>query len=224
MEALILVDIQNDFLPGGSLAVPEGDLVVPVANRLQERFERVVATRDWHPAEHGSFAVNQPGMAPGDQIILGGQPQILWPVHCVQGTPGAELAPGLERDKIERTFFKGIDPGVDSYSAFFDNAAMRSTGLGEYLREIGVERVVLLGLATDYCVKFSALDALRLGFETWVVKDGCRGVNLNPQDAQHAFGVMEAAGAKLVRSMDLLVAARMRVAAPMTESTIALAG
>jgi len=224
MQALILVDIQNDFLPGGSLAVPEGDLVVPVANRLQGRFERVIATRDWHPAEHGSFADNQPGMRPGDQILLGGQPQILWPVHCVQGTPGAELAPDLEIGKIEKTFYKGIDPGVDSYSAFFDNAAVRSTGLGEYLRQVGVTRVALLGLATDYCVKFSALDALRLGFETWVVEDGCRGVNLNPQDTQRAFETMREAGARLVRSADLLETARMTVAAPVTESALALAG
>lgn len=222
MQALILVDIQNDFLPGGALAVPDGDLVVPVANRLQKRFSRVIATRDWHPADHGSFADNHPGKVPGEQIFLGGQPQILWPVHCVQGTHGAELAPGLETEKISRIFFKGIDPGVDSYSAFFDNAAMRSTGLGEYLQEIGVRRVVLLGLATDYCVKFSALDALRLGFETLVVEDGCRGVNLEPQDAQRALEAMREAGAKLVHSTELLAPARRQVS--MTESAVALAG
>ncbi len=208
MKALILVDLQNDFLPGGALAVPEGDEVVPVANLLQLHFDRVVATRDWHPADHGSFAANHPGREPGEVIELGGRPQVLWPVHCVQGTPGAELAPGLERAKIEKVFFKGVDARVDSYSAFFDNAAERSTGLGEYLRRTGVDRVYVMGLATDYCVKFSALDAVKLGFETFVVEDGCRGVDLEAGDSERAFETLRRAGVRVVSSGEVLGAGR----------------
>ena len=200
MKALLLVDLQNDFLPGGALAVPEGDEVIPVANLLQLHFDLVVATQDWHPADHGSFAASHPGREPGEVIELGGQPQVLWPVHCVQGTPGAELAPGLERPKIEKVFFKGVDREVDSYSAFYDNAAERSTGLGEYLRDTGVEEVYIMGLATDYCVKFSVLDAARLGFATYVVEDGCRGVELRSGDCQRAYEAMRLAGARLVSS------------------------
>ena len=206
MKALLLVDLQNDFLPGGSLAVPRGDEVIPVANLLQMVFDRVVATQDWHPAEHGSFAAQYPGKEPGEIVELGGQSQVLWPVHCVQGSPGAELAPGLERPKIEKVFFKGIDPEVDSYSAFFDNAAARSTGLGEYLWESGVREVYIMGLATDYCVKFSALDAVRLGFATFVVEDGCRGVELSAGDSERAFEAMQEAGITIVRSGEVLVA------------------
>lgn len=224
MQALILVDIQNDFLPGGALAVPDGDAVVPVANQLQANFDRVIATRDWHPADHGSFAANHEGKVPGEEILLSGRPQILWPVHCVQETPGAELAPGLATAKIEKVFYKGIDREVDSYSAFFDNADVRSTGLGDYLRETGVTRVVLLGLATDYCVKFSALDALRLGFETLVVEDGCRGVNLQPHDSQYALESMRAAGAELVHSADLLTRGARTLVAPTVAPTVAAAG
>lgn len=204
MNALLLVDFQNDFLPGGALAVPDGDAVVPVANLLQLHFDRVVATQDWHPANHGSFAANHPGLQPGELVVLGGQPQVLWPAHCVQGSPGAELAPGLERAKIEKVFFKGLDRDVDSYSAFFDNAANRSTGLAEYLRATGVDEVYLMGLATDYCVKFSALDAVRLGFTTHVVEDGCRGVELRQGDCEQAFDAMLRAGVQLVSSGEVL--------------------
>ena len=206
MKALILVDLQNDFLPGGALAVPEGDEVIPVANLLQLRFDRVVATQDWHPAGHGSFAASHPGKMPGDLIELGGQPQVLWPAHCVQGTAGAELAPGLERAKIEKVFFKGVDREVDSYSAFFDNASKRSTGLGEYLRETGVGEVHVMGLATDYCVQFSAFDAAKLGFETYVVENGCRGVELEDGDCARAFEAMRDAGVKIVSSGEVLSA------------------
>ena len=212
-KALILVDLQNDFLPGGALAVPEGDEVVPVANLLQLHFDRVVATQDWHPADHGSFAANHPGKSPGDLIQLAGQPQILWPVHCVQGTPGAELAPGLERPKIEKVFFKGVDREVDSYSAFFDNAAQRSTGLGEYLRETGVGEIYVMGLATDYCVQFSAIDAARLGFKTRAIEDGCRGVDLQPGDSARAFEAMRHAGVEIVSSGAILTAGGVMPAA-----------
>ncbi len=212
-KALILVDLQNDFLPGGALAVPHGNEVVPVANLLQLHFDRVVATQDWHPRGHGSFAANHPGKSPGELIELAGQPQILWPVHCVQGTPGAELAPGLERPKIEKVFFKGVDRDVDSYSAFFDNAAQRSTGLAEYLRATGVDEVFCMGLATDYCVQFSAIDAAKLGFVTYAVEDGCRGVDLQPGDSERAFTAMRRAGIEIVRSGEILTAGTLMPAA-----------
>ena len=178
MKALIIVDVQNDFCPGGALPVPEGDRVVEVINRIQPGFDLVVATQDWHPADHGSFAANHPGRRPGEQIELAGLPQILWPVHCVQGTPGAELHAGLDRSRIARVFHKGTDPNVDSYSGFFDNGRRTSTGLGEYLKGQGVTEVYVCGLATDYCVKFTALDAVGLGFKTYLIEDACRGVEL----------------------------------------------
>src|SRR5213595_2803807 len=201
--ALILVDIQNDFVPGGALAVPQGDLVVPVANRVQEKFDLVVATQDWHPADHGSFAANHPGKKVGDVIELNRLRQILWPVHCVQGTHGAELVPGLNRERIARVFRKGTDPGIDSYSGFFDNGHRKTTGLGDYLKGRGAADVYMLGLATDYCVKFTALDARQLGFRTFLVEDGSRGVELEPGDVARAIADMRAAGVQVVRSSDL---------------------
>ncbi|MHC5050811.1 MAG: bifunctional nicotinamidase/pyrazinamidase, partial [Planctomycetota bacterium] len=144
MRALVLVDIQNDFCPGGALAVPEGDAVVAVANRVQPRFDLVVASQDWHPPDHGSFALE--GQAPGTVVDLGGIEQILWPVHCVQGTVGAEFHPDLETERVARVFQKGTDPGVGSDSAFFDNARLRATGLGDYLKECGVDEVYVMGL------------------------------------------------------------------------------
>lgn len=200
MNALILTDIQNDFCPGGALAVAEGDRVIPVVNRLQPEFDLVVATQDWHPANHGSFAANHPGKKPGDRIELAGLPQVLWPVHCVQNTPGAELHPQLDQSRIARVFRKGVDSEIDSYSGFFDNGHRRSTGLGEYLRERGVSEVYLCGLATDYCVKFTALDALSLGLKTRVIADACRGINLQPGDVDRALDQLWAAGATVVES------------------------
>jgi nicotinamidase/pyrazinamidase len=188
MDALILVDIQNDFLPGGALAVPRGDEVVPVANRSSPRFELVVATQDWHPAGHGSFAASHPGRRPGEVVQLERLTQVLWPVHCVQGSAGAAFATALDVSRVERVFQKGTDPGIDSYSGFYDNGHRRSTGMGEYLRERGVKGVVVLGLATDYCVKFTALDSIqRLGLSTYVVRDGSRGVNLQKGDVDRAY-------------------------------------
>ena len=207
LRALILVDLQNDFCPGGALAVSQGDRVVPVANRLLEAavFELVVATQDWHPRHHGSFAVNHPGRSVGETIDLEGLEQILWPVHCVQGTPGAELVSTLKTRFVEKTFHKGTDPRIDSYSTFFDNAKRRSTGLESFLRGHGVESIYLLGLATDYCVKYSALDGARLGFQTRVVTDGCRGIELQKGDVERAFREMEQAGVRFVLSSDLIV-------------------
>lgn len=208
MKALILVDIQNDFLPGGALAVPEGDAVVPVANALIPNFDLVVATQDWHPPGHGSFAANQTGKQPGEMIELAGMPQILWPTHCVQHTPGAEFAPELNVAGIDRTFAKGADAEVDSYSGFFDNGHRIPTGLGDFLRERSVTEVYVVGLATDYCVKATALDAVNLGFATVLVTDGCRGVNLAAGDTAAALAEMRAAGVRLTNSQELLKGAK----------------
>ena len=198
MKALILVDLQNDFMPGGALAVPGGNEVVPVANRLQAQFDLVVATQDWHPPDHGSFAANHEGRRPGEIIELDGLEQILWPVHCVQDTRGAELIGDLDRAGIRRVFHKGSDRDIDSYSAFFDNGRRRATGLGDFLAESGASEVHLLGLATDYCVKYSALDARRLGLKTCVVLEGCRGVDLDPGDVDTAIREMKDAGVIIV--------------------------
>ncbi len=203
MRALILVDIQNDFLPGGALAVPRGDEVIPVANRVQPRFDLAVATQDWHPANHGSFASRYPGRKPGDLGELGGLPQVLWPDHCVQGSAGAQFAPGLRMDRVEAIFRKGTDPAIDSYSGFFDNGHRKSTGLGDYLKGRGAGEVYVLGLATDYCVKFTALDARQLGFRIFLIEDGSRGVELRPGDVAHAVEEMRSAGVQVVRSADL---------------------
>ena len=197
---LILVDIQNDFLPGGALAVPDGDAIIPLVNRLQPLFSTVVATQDWHPPNHGSFAINHPGKKTFDQIQLGGLPQTLWPVHCVQNTPGAELAPDLNQERIVKVFQKGTDPEIDSYSGFFDNGHRRATGLGDWLKNKGVSDVYVCGLATDYCVKFTALDAIGLGFKTFVFEDATRGVNLRPTDFREAISEMERAGVEILRS------------------------
>jgi nicotinamidase/pyrazinamidase len=204
MKALILVDIQNDFLPGGALPVPEGDAVIPVANRLQAAFPLVVATQDWHPAHHGSFAANQPGRKVFDSIDLNGLPQTLWPVHCVQGTSGAELAPRLQRERIAKIFPKGTDAGIDSYSGLFDNGHRKSTGLGEWLHARGVTEVFVCGLATDYCVKYTALDAAQSGFKTHFIQDASRGVNLQPDDVRNAIAEMNRAGIATVQSSDIL--------------------
>jgi len=194
MNALILVDIQNDFLPSGALAVPHGDEVIAVANEQQTRFDLIVATQDWHPADHQSFAANHVGKQIGDLVSVNGVPQILWPVHCVQETHGADFGAALKIERWARVFQKGVDREIDSYSGFFDNGHAKDTGLASWLRQQGVDSVSVLGLATDYCVKFTALDAVSLGFRTHVVLDGCRGVNLRPDDSQRAVEEMKAAG------------------------------
>jgi nicotinamidase/pyrazinamidase len=203
MKVLVLVDLQADFLPGGALAVPDGDLVVPIVNSMQMAFPLVVATQDWHPANHGSFAANHPGKKPFEQIDLNGLPQTLWPVHCVQNTPGAALAPDLKRERIAKNFQKGTDPGIDSYSGFFDNGHRKSTGLGEWLKEQAVTEVFVCGLATDYCVKFTALDAVQAGFKTSLIEDACRGVNLRPDDVKNAIADMKAAGVRIVMTSQI---------------------
>ena len=203
MDCLIITDVQNDFLPGGALAVPEGDLIIPIINRLQAEFPLVAATQDWHPANHGSFAVNHPGRQPYDQIDLNGLSQTLWPVHCVQGSTGADLASSLERQRIARIFQKGTDPAIDSYSGFFDNGHRKGTGLAEWLEAKGVSDVYLCGLATDYCVKFTALDAVQLGFATHIVEDACRGINVRPNDVADAIEEMRRLDVQIVESRRL---------------------
>jgi nicotinamidase/pyrazinamidase len=205
MKALVLVDLQNDFCPGGALAVPEGDHTIPAANRLQTRFPLIVATQDWHPADHGSFAANHPGKRPGDVVELAGLQQILWPVHCVQGTPGAELHPNLMKSRVARIFRKGTDRDVDSYSGFFDNGRRKATGLKDYLDSLSVTEVYVCGLATDYCVKFTALDAVDLGFKAFFVEDASRAVNLSPGDVENAISEMQSKGVAVVKSRDLAV-------------------
>lgn len=202
MNALILVDIQNDFLPGGALAVPEGDAVIPICNSIRDRFDLVVATQDWHPRDHGSFAANHPGHAVGETIDLNGLKQILWPVHCVQNSPGAEFAKDLRMLPTDRVFQKGTDPGIDSYSGFFDNGHRKSTGLDDYLKSKSVTDVFVAGLATDYCVKFTALDARSLGYRVHLIVDACRGVNLQPGDVDAAIEDMRKAGVIVTKSED----------------------
>ena len=199
--ALILIDLQTDFLPGGALAVPEGDLIIPLLHSVLPRYPLVCATQDWHPAYHGSFAANHPGHAAGEVIDLHGLPQILWPTHCVQHTPGAALAPALHLPAHTHIFQKGTDPTIDSYSGFFDNGHRRATGLGDFLHAQGVTHLVLAGLATDYCVKFTALDARRLGFETTLLTDACRGVNLTLGDSDRALQELAAVGVQLTTTI-----------------------
>jgi nicotinamidase/pyrazinamidase len=199
-HALILVDLQNDFCPGGALAVARGDETIEVANRVARHFDTVVATQDWHPADHGSFAVNRPGTQPYEVGELGGLPQVLWPAHCVQGTRGAAFHDELDTARIAQVFPKGTDPAIDSYSGFWDNGKRKATGLGDWLRAHGVTRVYVLGLATDYCVKATAIDAVGLGFTTYLVEDGCRAVELAPGDGERAIEAMRAAGVIVVDS------------------------
>ena len=198
MTCLLLVDLQNDFMPGGALAVPRGHEVIGTANRLAAGFDHVVASQDWHPSDHGSFASQHPGRAPGEVIDLAGIEQVLWPDHCVQGSFGSEFHEELDRSQVDAVFRKGTDPRIDSYSAFFDNARRRSTGLVEHLEARGVEQLWLLGLASDYCVKFSALDAVSVGLRTFVVEEGCRGIDLSPGDVDRAWDEMRSAGVQIV--------------------------
>jgi nicotinamidase/pyrazinamidase len=203
-NALIMVDVQNDFCPGGNLAVPEGDAIVALANQLQPHFHLVIATRDWHPQDHSSFASNNPGHSIGEVIMLNGISQVLWPDHCVQGSRGSEFHPQLETSRIDKVIFKGADKAVDSYSAFFDNAHDRSTGLMDYLQEHQVTDIYILGLATDYCVKYSCQDAARLGLKTHVIVDACRGIDLQAGDIDRALDELQGMGVEMVSAKDIL--------------------
>ncbi|ANK74649.1 MULTISPECIES: bifunctional nicotinamidase/pyrazinamidase [Ensifer] len=178
-KALIVVDVQNDFCPGGALGVAGGDEIVPMINGLIGRFEHVVLTQDWHPAGHSSFASSHPGKNPFEMIAMPYGAQTLWPDHCVQGSAGADFHPALEWTRAELLIRKGFRAQIDSYSAFFENDRRTPTGLSGYLRDRGIKKVTLCGLATDFCVAFSALDAVAQGFSTTVVLDACRGIDLN---------------------------------------------
>jgi nicotinamidase/pyrazinamidase len=202
-KALILVDLQNDFFHGGSLAVPKAEEIIPLANQLQADFDLIIATQDWHPADHMSFASNHPGYGVGDSLMLEHIPQVLWPVHCVQHSHGAAFHPQLNRDKISKIVYKGTNKHIDSYSAFFDNAHLYSTQLLEYLVSEHMNTVYLLGLASDYCVKYSALDAKHLGLNVFVIQDACRGVGLKPDDIECAWAEMEKAGVGLIQSYEV---------------------
>ena len=197
MKALLLVDIQNDFLPGGALGVRGGHEIVDVANRRMPYYDLVVATQDWHPADHRSFGSQHEGKRAGDIVQLGGLPQVLWPDHCVQQTAGADFATGLARHGIDHVVRKGTDRAIDSYSAFFDNARRKATGLEQYLRGQGVDEVHVMGLATDYCVKQTALDAVDLGFRTALLTEGVRGVDREAGDSRRAIDEMRAAGVEI---------------------------
>lgn len=195
--ALIVIDVQNDFCPGGALAVADGDAAVEAANALAERFALRVLTQDWHPADHFSFAENRSGAAPFSTIEAPYGPQVLWPSHCVQGTPGAAFHAGLRTD-ADLILRKGFRREIDSYSAFYENDRETPTGLAGYLRERGVAHVTLCGLATDFCVRFSAVDAAKLGFGVTVVEDACRAIDLDGSlDA--AWAEMDAAGVRRAR-------------------------
>lgn len=196
-DLFLIIDVQNDFCPGGALAVTNGDAVVPVVNRLAQRFDHVALTQDWHPSGHNSFATSHSGAAPFSSTTMAYGPQTLWPDHCIQGTSGAAFHPKLATDKAELVIRKGFRPAIDSYSAFFENDRATPTGLAGYLRERGFARVVMAGLATDFCVQYSALDARRLGFETAVVLSGCRAIDLAGSLASAAAAMSEAGVALL---------------------------
>lgn len=195
-KALIVIDVQNDFCPGGALAVAEGDEIIPRINAMMSDFPARVLTQDWHPPNHSSFAANHPGAEPFSMVQMPYGPQVLWPVHCVQGSNGAAFHPGLQTDPADLVIRKGFRPEVDSYSAFFENDHATPTGLEGYLKSRGVSDLVLVGLATDYCVAYSVLDAARLGFGVTVRLGACRAINLNGSLAE-ALEKMRAAGVRL---------------------------
>ncbi len=199
-KALILTDIQNDFIPGGALAVPNGNEVVPVANRLMPQYDLVVATQDWHPENHVSFASRHNDKEVGDVIEWQGREQVLWPDHCVRETHGADLVDKLSKAHIQKVFKKGTDPDVDSYSGFFDDNG-NPTGLGDFLKKQNVDEIHVMGLATDYCVKFTVLDSLKLGFTTFLMPKGCRAVELNEGDGDKAIEEMKKSGAKVIEEI-----------------------
>ena len=199
-SALLLIDLQNDFVEDGSLAVADGMAVIDVANRLMRKFDLVVATQDWHPSNHQSFASQHRDLAIGQIFDLNGLQQIAWPDHCVQGTWGAAFVETLNQTGIHHVIQKGTDSGIDSYSGFYDNGHRRATGLTKLLRDQRIGQVYVMGLATDYCVRFTALDAIREGFQTRLILDGCRGVDLNVGDIERAIEAMEQAGVELTNS------------------------
>jgi len=198
MKTLIIIDVQNDFMPGGTLAVSQGDEIIPVINKLQQHFDLVIATQDWHPENHASFAKNHPDGKEFDVINLDGQEQVLWPVHCMQNTNGADFHPALRTAKIEAIFRKGTDPEIDSYSGFYDNAHKKSTGLAGYLREKGANELYFCGLAADFCVFCSILDALGEGFSAYLIEDATRAID--PEKFSEAKKNILEKGGKIIKS------------------------
>ncbi|MBX8471270.1 bifunctional nicotinamidase/pyrazinamidase [Pseudomonas sp. RIT778] len=201
--ALLVIDVQNDFIPGGQLAVPEGDLIVPLINRLAGQFKQVVIAQDWHPAGHASFASSHPGRQPYDVIQLPYGEQTLWPDHCIQGSRGAEFHSGLDLPHAQLIIRKGCNPDIDSYSAFLEADRVTTTGLAGYLKERGIDTVYMVGLALDFCVMFSALDARAAGFNAFVVLDACRAIDLNGSLAT-AIERMQVAGVGLIQSTEII--------------------
>lgn len=201
--ALLIIDLQNDFCPGGSLAVSEGDMIIPIVNRIAPEFGIVVATKDWHPNEHISFA-SRHGKTPFETIEVDSGTHVLWPDHCIQGEPGASLHPELDQRPLSMVLHKGTKRELDSYSAFLENDHATPTGLEGYLRAHGISRVFICGLATDVCVKFSALDAVQAGFETYVIEDACRGVDVPEGSVDSALHEMTEAGVRCIGSTHLL--------------------
>ncbi len=202
MKALLLIDIQNDFLPGGALAVPGGDAIIPLCNTLQEQFDLVVATQDWHPRNHKSFASNHASKNIFDVIELDGLQQVLWPNHCVQGTEGAAFAEALNMNRVEAIFRKGMSTEIDSYSGFFDNGHKKSTGLADYFKGMNVEDVYIAGLAGDYCVCYTAKDALALHFKTFIIEDATRPID--KEGFEKAKEEVLVKGGKIINSKDVL--------------------
>ncbi|KAA3644481.1 MAG: bifunctional nicotinamidase/pyrazinamidase [Proteobacteria bacterium] len=201
MKALLLIDVQYDFMPGGSLPVTEGDHIIPVINHLQNHFDLVIASQDWHPPEHLSFARNHLGQQAFAEIELNGLAQTLWPAHCVQGSQGAELHRDLDCRKIAAIFRKGMNPEIDSYSAFYDNGHRQSTGLTGYLKERAVDTLYFTGLAADFCVYFSIIDALKAGFACVLIEDATRAID--PENFKRQKQQLLAEGVKIINSRDL---------------------
>lgn len=203
MKALIIVDIQNDFVAGGSLEVPFGEQIIPLVNELSTRFDLVVATQDWHPPSHKSFASSHDGKKPFEKIILGGLNQVLWPDHCIQGSSGAAFHHDLDLNRVEAIFRKGMNPDIDSYSGFYDNGHKKSTGLEGYLKARGVSEVYVCGLAGDYCVYFTAKDSLKAGFKTYVIEDATR--SINNKDFENAKEHVRQAGGTIINSDQIVL-------------------
>lgn len=199
MNCLIIVDVQNDFLPGGALAVNNGDSVIPVINKLQEKFDLVVATQDWHPAAHKSFASAHPGKENFEEIMLDGLPQVLWPDHCVQETYGAEFSSLLSSKKIEAIFRKGMEKNIDSYSGFFDNGKKKATGMGDYLKGRGVKSIFVTGLAGDFCVNYTATDGLELRFQSTIILNATKAIN--EENFKKAMEIFKAKGGNVIDSL-----------------------
>lgn len=199
MKTLIITDVQHDFMPGGALGISGGNAIVPIINRLIPKFDHVFATQDWHSPHHISFASTHK-KKPGEVIDVAGHQQTLWPDHCVQNTRGADFVEGLHRDRIEAVFHKGTDPKIDSYSTFFDNARQKHTGLAKHLQKHNLKDLYFVGLATDYCILYSVLDALELGFNAWVIRDACRAIH----NEKASLEKMREKGARIILSEDIL--------------------